>query len=390
MTRNKTILVLAFTPLHQDARVLRQLRGLSRDHDVSVIAYGHLPPELDSRVEMRALETPRGLIGRHGIGLALLGAGKLAPGRAYPRWYWNRSEFGAAVERARDLRPDVIVANDWNALPVAEAIADRTGARVVADMHEYAPTQKSNRGYWRMLYSPMVRYMVGRHLPRAHASITVSQMIADRYRRELGVDMKVVMNAADVDRYPEVRPVAPGRIRLVHHGVCIPERHIEAMIDAVAALGRPYELELMLVERDRSYMRRMRRRADAVSAGNVSFRAPVAPADIVDAISEYDIGVCVHRPITFNLKAVLPNKFFDYVAAGLAVCTGPSPEITRLASAGGYGIVARGFDAADIRDALSRLGASELTAMKQAAGRARDALSARSQIDLLRQIVETL
>jgi glycosyltransferase involved in cell wall biosynthesis len=389
MTR-RSVLVIAFSPLHEDARVQRQISCLGRDHDVTVVAYGSLPAELSAHARLLALPPPRGSVRRHGFGLALLGAGRLTPERVYRRWYWNRDEYRATIARTRELRPDIVVANDWTALPVALEIAARSGARVLADMHEYAPSQRVNRGYWRLLYAPMITFMIRDHLPRVDAAITVSKMIAERYEREFGVAMDVIMNASDVERFPEARPVEQDRIRLVHHGVCIPERHIETMVDAAAALGRPFELDLMLVERDRAYMRRMRRRAERAGCDNVRFRAPVPPSRIVDTIAEYDIGVCVHRPITFNLQAVLPNKFFDYVAAGLAVCTGPSPEITRLAREGGFGIIADGFGVDDLRRALAALTPAQIGALKRAAVGARGALTARTQMASFRRIVETL
>jgi UDP:flavonoid glycosyltransferase YjiC (YdhE family) len=64
----------------------------------------------------------------------------------------------------------------------------------------------------------------------------------------------------------------------------------------------------------------------------------------------------------------LPNKFFDFIMAGLAVCIGPSPAMAELVKKYGCGSVAPTFEAADLARTLNSLTA-EMVAAQQAASR---------------------
>jgi hypothetical protein len=113
-----------------------------------------------------------------------------------------------------------------------------------------------------------------------------------------------------------------------------------------------------------------------VAPGRVFFHQPVRPAEIVSRISEFDMGIFVLPFTSFSYWAALPNKFFDFIAAGLAVCIGPSPEMTQLVRQFGFGVVTRSFEPAEVADTLNRLSAADIDQMKLKALEAGDTLNA--------------
>jgi glycosyltransferase involved in cell wall biosynthesis len=46
---------------------------------------------------------------------------------------------------------------------------------------------------------------------------------------------------------------------------------------------------------------------------------PVEPTALVEALTEFEVGLVINRPLTRNDELVFPNKLFEYLMAGLAV-----------------------------------------------------------------------
>jgi hypothetical protein len=112
----------------------------------------------------------------------------------------------------------------------------------------------------------------------------------------------------------------------------------------------------------------------------------VPPLQVVPTISAYDIGLHIIPPTSFNYWVALPNKFFECVCAGLAVCVGPSPEMARLVKAYGFGAISSSFQPKEIANTLSRLTVEEIDAMKHRSLGARKELNATGEMDKLERL----
>ncbi len=66
-----------------------------------------------------------------------------------------------------------------------------------------------------------------------------------------------------------------------------------------------------------------------------------------------DVGVFCMPPININARYALPNKFFDFVQARLAVGVGPAEEMARLTEKLGLGVVSTDFSEASFTEALA-------------------------------------
>jgi glycosyltransferase involved in cell wall biosynthesis len=276
--------------------------------------------------------------------------------------------------------------NDWYALPVAVRASVGNDTRLIADLHEYAPLEFENRWYWLYLYKPMVDYFLKKYIPSASATITVNEMIAEKYQQEFGFQPKVVMNTPSITAAPPFRLTEFETIRIVHHGYAIPDRRLDLMIDTVAQADSRYVLHLMLLDNGTGYLDRLKKMAQTVAPGRVFFDAPVSPSEIVSTISRFDIGFFLLPHTNFSYKAALPNKFFDFIMAGLAVCVGPSPEMARLVNEFECGVVADSFDPFEVAKLLNSLSAEQIDLMKAKSIDARKALSAEREMDKLLDI----
>jgi glycosyltransferase involved in cell wall biosynthesis len=304
----------------------------------------------------------------------------------YERLHAKQPSHIQALEYALEAECDAYLANDWDGLPIAAQAAARHHAKVVFDAHEYGPLEYENRSDW-WLYEPMIRYLLLKYAPAIDASMTVAPAIADRYREEFGLDPIVLLNA------PERVPLPPqitddGNIRLIHHGLAAEIRRPKHMIDTIALCDQRYSLHFMLMPTP--YIEQLRKYAEQIARGRVFFHDHVPPDRIVTEIAAYDAGFCYIAPTNYNYLVCLPNKFFDYIMAGLAVCTGPSPCMAEVVRQYKCGCVFPSFDPHDMAATLNRIDFSQWASMRQAAREASEVLNAKNEMQKLVEIFQGL
>jgi glycosyltransferase involved in cell wall biosynthesis len=86
----------------------------------------------------------------------------------------------------------------------------------------------------------------------------------------------------------------------------------------------------------------------------------------------------------------LPNKFFEYIQARLAIAIGPSPEMARIVQEFGCGVVAEDFSPASLAHALNQLSSADIDRMKAGSDRAARAYTAETNAEKLREIVASV
>ena len=366
--KRQTVCVISFSEIARDARVLRQLEYLAPAFDLIVVGHGPPPARWTDQPGMtwiRVEGRSRGL--RRLLRAALLVLGR-ATSRLYDRWYWLNPVHQLALEevgsRGRASKIAAVHANDWNALPLAARIADKHAARVVLDLHEYAPLEWEEQLRWRFFFAPAVDALLRQYAPVVAASMTVAPALADKFRAEFDLDPMIVLNTP-ATVVASAHPVLRDRIRLIHHGVAQRERQLELTIDAVGRSHERYTLDFMLVA-DPQYIAELQDRAGRMAPGRITFREPVAPPEIVATIAEYDLGVFLLPATSYNKAQSLPNKLFDFVAAGLGVIVGPTPAMADFVRDHGIGLVAPSFDPDAVASALNELDLERIISMRNA------------------------
>jgi hypothetical protein len=257
---------------------------------------------------------------------------------------------------------------------------------VVFDAHEYEPEQFRSLRWWRVLMQPYVKALAAELLPRVTAMTTVSAGLAERYARDFGIARPVVVTNAPHRADLEPRPPDGDHIRLVHWGLANPVRRLEDTIELMRLLDERFTLDLVLVGRDARYQRRLQ----ALAAGDarIRFLDPVPMPDLPRFGNAYDIGVFLLPGAFAQQQFVLPNKFFEFVQARLAVAIGPSPEMARIADQWGFGVIADSFEPAALAAKLNALDAGEVLRLKRRAHAAADELSAEANRQLILDVVE--
>lgn len=332
-----TMLIVSFSPIVNDARVLRQVNLFKDECRLITVGFGPAPEGVHCHVELDRTLLPTDLDGR------------LISLKQYRLAYWAIPAVHEAWERLRGIQVDCILANDIETLPIAVRLKPKCG--ILADFHEHYPSLHEYDRAWKRRISPYYSWLIGAYAKRANAVTTVSSGLQKAYVAQFGFDVGVVPNATP---YADLVPIAVREpIRLVHSGACQRKRHLEIMLEAVQNSNANVTLDLFITPNDPAYLQELKDRYSADP--RVTFNDPVPYADLISTLNKFDVGVFVLPPATFSYKWALPNKFFDFIQARLGIVVGPSSEMASIVKELGNGGVSEGFDPASLQLVLEEL-----------------------------------
>ncbi|MGV9769737.1 glycosyltransferase [Microbacterium sp. NPDC003461] len=367
------VLILSFSRVATDPRVVRQISVLKDRYEIITCGYGEVPHGVEHHVELP--EEAR----------AYVWDGRVLALRQYRYALWTNAAVRAALKGLRGVRPDIVLANEAIAVPVALKLRPSLG--VHADLHEYHSRVRENEGYWNKRARPWTEWMIRTYVRRADSWTTVGPGIAAEYEREFGFRPDVARNVAPyIDAEPRPSSWPP---RLVHSGGAMRKRAIHVMAEGVLAARNGATLDLYLVPSEPKYVDELRLLAER-SDGRITLHDPVPYRELMKRLQEYDLGIHVLPPINFNHRMALPNKVFDYLQARIGAVVGPSPEMVELVESTGYGVSTRDFTAQSIAETIDGLTGSQIDEMKRCAhANARD-LSAELENTVWLRAIEEL
>ncbi|WP_300764029.1 hypothetical protein [Helicobacter sp. UBA3407] len=198
--------------------------------------------------------------------------------------------------------------------------------------------------------------------------------------------MKILNQEFDMTTFP-THYVNPNHIRIIHHGYASLDRKIEGMIETMDYVDSRFHLDLMLVPNyQREYFNKLQ--AMVEKRKNVRILPPVSFEEIIPFSTQYDIGIFLCPPTTFNLEKCLPNKFFEFIQARLAIAIGPSPEMARLVQEYNLGIIAKDFSAKEMAKSLNALTKEQILQYKENANQTAKILNAEKEGEKLLGVLE--
>lgn len=353
----KKVLVLVFSDLKHDARVMRQINWLRKEYAVTAVCFDadEIPGVRIIRIQQAKLTKTR---------KAVL-AGFLTL-RLFTISYTLLHPYRQLLERLKGEQFDIIVANDIDTLPLAFDL--KNNAKVVFDAHEYAPRHFENNRAWRTFFQPFYIALCRKYIPATDLMLTVGKGLAKEYEANFGVTPLIITNAT---RFVDIgiSPVEENKIRMVHHGIANPSRRLELMVDMMKHLDDRFTLDLMLMTSDfasgktRSYIEAFKKTAAADP--RIRILPPVKSDDVVKTINGYDIGIFLLPPVNFNYANALPNKLFDFIQARLGIAIGPSFEMAEIVRHYNNGVVSEEFTALSLASELNKLSSNDIRIFKK-------------------------
>ncbi|MCO7577724.1 MULTISPECIES: glycosyltransferase family 4 protein [Pseudomonas chlororaphis group] len=370
------ILIISFSPIKTDPRVMRQIDSLRGSYHLTVAGFGSSPyPDIEF-IDISS-------IGAHFFKKVLKGT--LLISQCFETYYWKMPYVLKTLNLLQGKKFDCVLANDINSLPLALRLAGKSPTFL--DAHEYSPKEFEDRFIWRLFFSKFYEYICKKYIPKVSVMSTVCTGIAEEYERNFGVHSNVVLNAP---AYSELSPtpVMEGVIRLIHHGAAISSRNLELMIEMMDYLDERFTLDLMLVDNGSGYLETLKKMA--AKNNKIKFRPPVDMKKISFEINNYDIGLFLLPPVNFNYKYALPNKFFEFIQARLAIAIGPSDEMARLTKKYNLGIISDDFSPKNMAHKLSQLTSKDIYRMKESANLAAKDLNGDSTKNFIFDTVKKL
>lgn len=296
-----------------------------------------------------------------------LGVLARAPG---PLGLWLRFALKTAAMRRAVSRfaPDLLLVSEPESLRWAAAIRRRVGAAVIYDAHEYYEDETPGD-------TARSRWVARTHARHAHildGFVTVGPAIARLYAQAQPAfpPAVVVMNAAQASAPPpydgrlhQRAGLPPDASILIFHGAMSEHRGLRQLVDAAERLPPGWWL-VMLGDGV------LRRELEARAGDRVRFVSPVPHDELPLWISGAALGALLYETGSANQLNALPNKLWEYPAAGVPVLASALPEIVALTQDAGFvDFVPPDIDPSAIAEAVATA-AKQPQAVRRAAARA--------------------
>jgi glycogen(starch) synthase len=165
---------------------------------------------------------------------------------------------------------------------------------------------------------------------------------------------------------PLEQPLSP---LVIYVGGLMPGRGLEQTIDALA-LAPGMRLRAIGPGSERYRAALMARARNAGVEDRLELEPAVPPTSVAAALKDATAGLCLIQPVCRSYELTLPNKLFEYAAAGVPVLASDLPVIAAVVRAQGLGEVVSPDDPEAIATALRQL--SEPRRWSEAARRTRE------------------
>jgi len=295
--------------LDDDRIVVKQGFSLAKlGHDVTYCAQDRFPIEHD-KVKFLEVNEPYGSMGEH-----------KAKGKS-PKPQNRLLKLFKLYKHAKALRPDLIVAHDFETGMLAWLIKKRLKIPYVFDSHEffqYTVSAKFGR-----IVSPFMRLVVMNFIKRfarnAEAITAVSPENETFYRRISSVPTRSLFNAPLVEYFPYSEE-GNDKITIVHEGNFTLGRGALQIAEALPMVRKNHDFKLLVLGTVANDVKRDFDKLIEKSKKNIDIEMPgrLPWTEFGRVESQGDIGLICMQPTPNNFGG-LSNKLYTYMACGLAV-----------------------------------------------------------------------
>lgn len=232
-------------------------------------------------------------------------------------------------------RADLYYLHEYRLYPLARIAQILYGSKIIYDAHDFYPAvwdYNSLSRFWENFFLPFLTWMDRRSAIGADDVVTVGEGVAACIHDAYGVEPVVVRNCHDLHLEDHNAPSLRKELELSGNEILIVSigndkaGHDGAQV--VRALGfLPENIHVAFVGRfhEEKYALAEMLGVEA----RVHFPGAVTPEKIVPYIRSADFAILPYTPITENYHYILPNGFFQSIAAGLPLLYTNLPDIIR-------------------------------------------------------------
>lgn len=266
--------------------------------------------------------------------------------------FWNKNKHIEFYNILSKTDYNLVLIHHLPLLPLAKKLSEDKGVPLILNAHEYYPLEFDQNKNWKKNSKEGVINLCKSYFKYVDLMYTVNESIKKEYLKEFNIDSLVIRNDKPFyDLYPIKNKF--DQIKIVHHGAAVREREIERMINVMDYLPSNFTLFLMLVPTDLEYYNELK---ETISHSlNIKLVDPVGTEQIPLFLNQFDIGIYILPPKNFNLINALPNKFFEFVQARLAIITSPNEEMKFLIHKYNLGGVSKDYSPRSMANEILKL-----------------------------------
>ena len=124
----------------------------------------------------------------------------------------------------------------------------------------------------------------------------------------------------------------------------------------------------------------------AATNPSIRFHEAVPPAVLVDYTSSADVGLCLIEDTCLSYRYCMPNKLFEYFAAGVPPIVSNLPELARVVGTDDSGWVAERWSSEAVADIVRRISRRDVADKIEAVARTARRYTWEDQVPKLREL----
>lgn len=243
-------------------------------------------------------------------------------------------------------KADAVCAIDLDTIMACYYASKLKGAVRIYDAHELFTEMKEviSRPRIHKVWKGIER----KYVPKFRHGYTVSEPIASEFNKRYGVHYACIRNMPVLR---EKQPVIAGEKFILYQGAVNEARAFEQLIPALQKVNCR-----MVICGDGNFMPQLKELIHSCKLEErITLKGMVAPEELWHLSQQAFAGVAVAEKDGLNQYLALPNKFFDYIHAGLPQVTMDFPEYRAINEQFEVAVLIGTADAALIAAALNQL-----------------------------------
>jgi glycosyltransferase involved in cell wall biosynthesis len=246
---------------------------------------------------------------------------------------------------------DILLSNDTDTLVPNFIITKLRRKKLVFDAHELFPEvpEVTDRKLVKAIWTS-IENIIFPHLKNCY---TVCQSIADYYNKRYGINMQVIHNFSYTER-EKPKPILDfnGKKIILYQGAVNVGRGLEWVIDAMPLMENTI---LVIVGKGDIYSRIKLKVREMNLNNKVIFVGKIQPTELPAYTCSANIGLCLLEPKGLSYYYSLPNRIFDFMAAGVPILATDFPEIANVVKTHRTGEVISHYEPAYLAETIQNM-----------------------------------